>query len=116
VGLFYARKLNTMNTRNKVQLIGTVESYPTVNRLETEILRATFQIETPSTYFNENGIKTKGVFKHFCIAYGKLAEIIDRYVSEGAEIAIEGIMVKDESTGQPHVQVNDLLLLYKKTN
>lgn len=104
-----------MNTKNKVQLIGTVGT-PTVNRLETEILRATFQIETPSTYTNELGIKTKGVFNHRCLAYNKIAEIIDRYVTDGTEIAIEGILVQDESTGQTHVQVNDLLLLSKKTN
>ena len=113
MGLFYARKLNNMNTRNKVQLIGTVVS-PTVIRLETDLLKATFKIETTSIYLNDAGIKTKGVFKHFCIAYGKLAEIIDRYVSEGTEIAIEGIPVQDAHTGQTHVQVNDLLLLSKK--
>jgi len=105
-----------MNTRNKVQLIGTVMDNPTVNRLETELLRATFNIETPSNYFNNQGYKTKGVFKHFCLAYGKHAEIIDRYVIEGTEIAIEGILVQDAHTGQTHVQVNDLLLLSKKPN
>ena len=104
-----------MNTKNKVQLIGTVVR-PAVNRLDTEVLRATFYIETPSTFINEKGMKSKGVFKHFCIAYGKLAEIIDRYVSEGAEIAIEGILVQDAHTGQTYVQVNDLLLLSKKPN
>ncbi len=104
-----------MNTKNKVQLIGTVER-PTVNRLETELLRATFNIETPSNYFNNAGMKTKGVFNHFCIAYGKLAENIDRHVIEGTEIAIEGILVRDESTNQTYVQVNDLLLLSKKSN
>jgi len=103
-----------MNTKNKVQLIGTVEK-PTVNRLETDIMKATFMIETPTTYVNEQGMKTKGVFKHFCIAYGKLAEIIDRYLAVGMEIAIEGILVSDESTGQIYVQVNDLLMLSKKS-
>ena len=105
-----------MNTRNNVQLIGTVGDNPTVNRLESHVLRATFSIETPSTYFNNAGVKTKGVFKHFCLAYGKHAEIIDRFVSEGTEIAIEGILVQDASSGIMHVQVNDLLLLSKKTN
>ena len=116
MGLFYARKLNKMNTKNKVQLIGTVADNPTVNRLEIQVLKAAFSIETPSTYFNVVGVKTKGEFKHFCVAYGKLAEIIDRYVSKGTEIAIEGILVQDASTGQTHVQVNDLLLLSKKLN
>ena len=105
-----------MNTRNKVQLIGTVMDNPTVNRLETELLRATFKIETTSIYLNDAGIKTKGVFKHFCIAYGKLAEIIDRHLIEELEIAIEGILVQDAHTDQTYVQVNDLLLLSKKTN
>ncbi|MEI7629509.1 MAG: single-stranded DNA-binding protein [Bacteroidota bacterium] len=104
-----------MNTRNKVQLIGTVVS-PTVIRLETELLKATFKIETPSIYLNDVGIKTKGVHKHFCIAYGKLAEIIERHLIEEMEIAIDGILVQDAHTGQTHVQVNDLLLLSKKPN
>ena len=116
MGLFYACKLNTMNTKNKVQLIGTVEDNPTVNLLETDLLKATFSIQTPSIYFNDQGCKTEGVFHHFCLAYGKHAEIIDRYVIEGTEIAIEGILVQDAHTGQTHVQVNDLLLLSKKTN
>lgn len=114
-GAFLCPQQNTMNSKNKVQLIGTVD-VPTVKRLETEVLRAAFNIETPSTYFNDVGMKTKGVFNHFCIAYGKLAEIIDRFVSEGTEIAIEGILVQDASSGIMHVQVNDLLLLSKKTN
>lgn len=104
-----------MNTKNKVQLIGTVDT-PTVNRLESDVLRATFKIKTPSTFINNLGMKSKGEYKHFCIAYGKLAEIIDRYVTEGTEIAIEGILIQDESTGQSQVQVNDLLILSKKSN
>ena len=97
-----------MNTKNKVQLIGTV-GLPTVIGLETDVLKATFKIETTSIYLNDAGIKTNGVFKHLCIAYGKLAEIIDRHLTEGMEIAIEGILVQDAHTGQTHVQVNDLL-------
>jgi len=104
-----------MNTKNKVQLIGTV-ACPTVIRLEAELLKATFQIETTSIYLNDAGIKTNGVFHHFCIAYGKLAEIIERHLTEEMEIAVEGILVQDELTSQTHVQVNDLLLLTKKPN
>ncbi len=101
--------------KNKVQLIGKVD-LTTVTRLETDVLKATFKIEIPSNYINEKGMKTKGEFKHFCIAYGKLAEIIDRYLTEGTEIALEGILVQDESTGNTLVQVNDLLLLSRKNN
>ena len=101
-----------MNTKNKVQLIGTV-GIPTVIRLETNVFKATFKIETPTNYINGSGIKTQGVFKHLCIAYGKLAENIDRHLTEEMEIAIEGILVQDADTGQTHVQVNDLLLLSK---
>jgi len=103
-----------MNTKNKVQLIGTV-ACPTVIRLETDLLKATFQIETTSIYLIDAGIKTNGVFHHFCIAYGKLAEIIDRHLIEELEIAIEGILVQDESNEKTHVQVNDLLMLSKKS-
>ena len=103
-----------MNTKNKVQLIGTAET-STVNRLESDVLRATFKIETPTFYINEQGMKTKGAFKHLCIAYGKLAEIIDRHLMEEMEIAIEGILVQDESKNHIHVQINDMLMLSKKS-
>ena len=73
-------------------------SLQTVNRLESDVLRVTFKIETPSHYINEKGMKTKGVFKHLCIAYCKLAEIIDRHLMEEMEIVIEGILVHDEAT------------------
>ena len=110
------KKLKNMITKNKVQLIGTVGGNPTVNRLETEVLKVTFKIETTSVYLNDAGIKMNGVFKHLCIAYGKLAENIDRHLIKEMEIAIEGILVQDASTGQSHVQVTDLLLLSKKPN
>jgi len=103
-----------MNTKNKVQLIGTVES-ANVNRLDTDVLKATFKIETPSHYINEKAMKSKKAFKHLCKAYGKLAAIIDRHLMEGMEIAIEGILVQNESTNQTLVQMNDLLMLSNKS-
>lgn len=104
-----------MNTKNKIQLIGIV-NHPSVARLDSDILKATFKIETQSNFTNKLGMKMKGVFNHNCEAFGKLAEVINRYVTNGTEIAIEGILVEDESTGNTYVQVNDLLLLSKKTN
>ena len=83
--------------------------------MESDVLRATFTIATPTTYIDEQGMKSKGDFKHLCIAYGKLAAIIDRHLMEGMEIAIEGILVQNESTNQTLVQMNDLLMLSNKS-
>lgn len=106
--------------RNKVQLIGHVGQEPEIKNLEGEKKLATFSIATSDSYTNDKGEKVEQTEWHKVIAWGKLAEIIEKYVTKGKEIAIEGKLTHrsyDDKNGEKRymteVVANELLLLGK---
>ncbi|HOZ74241.1 MAG TPA: single-stranded DNA-binding protein [Flavobacterium sp.] len=76
--------------RNKVQLIGHLGNDPEMMTLESGKKRAKLTIATNDVYKNHQGEKIKETQWHHVVAWGKLAEIIEKYASKGKEIAIEG--------------------------
>ena len=80
-----------MNTlRNKVQLIGNLGNDPEIITLESGKKLAKFSIATNESYKNAMGEKVTDTQWHNIIAWNKTAEIIEKYVTKGNEIAIEG--------------------------
>ncbi|MDG1111582.1 MAG: single-stranded DNA-binding protein, partial [Polaribacter sp.] len=80
-----------MNTlRNKVQLIGNLGNDPEIITLESGKKLAKFSIATNESYKNAMGEKVTDTQWHNVIAWNKTAEIIEKYVIKGNEIAIEG--------------------------
>jgi len=80
-----------MNTlRNKVQLIGNLGNDPEIITLESGKKLAKFSIATNESYKNATGEKVTDTQWHNVIAWNKTAEIIEKYVTKGNEIAIEG--------------------------
>lgn len=80
-----------MNTlRNKVQLIGNLGNDPEIINLESGKTLAKFTMATNDSYTNNNGEKITDTQWHHVVAWGKTAEIIEKYVTKGKEIAIEG--------------------------
>ncbi len=80
-----------MNTlRNKVQLIGNLGNDPEIINLESGKMLAKFSIATNESYKNAKGEKITDTQWHNVVAWGKTAEIIEKYVTKGKEIAIEG--------------------------
>jgi len=80
-----------MNTlRNKVQLIGHLGSDPEIINLESGKTLAKFNMATNENYTNSKGEKVTETQWHHVVAWGKTAQIIEKYVSKGKEIAIEG--------------------------
>jgi single-strand DNA-binding protein len=75
--------------KNRVQLIGHVGQEPEIKNLENGKL-ANFSIATNENYTNAKGEKVEQTEWHRITAWGKTAEIIEKYVSKGKEIAIEG--------------------------
>lgn len=110
-----------MNTlRNKVQLIGHVGQEPEIKNLEGGKKLATITLATNESYTNSNGEKVEQTEWHRITAWGKTAEIIEKYVTKGKEIAIEGKLTHrsyDDKNGDKkyitEVVVNELLLLGK---
>jgi single-strand DNA-binding protein len=80
-----------MNTlRNKVQLIGNLGNDPEIINLESGKTLAKFSIATNESYTNNKGEKITDTQWHNIVAWGKTAQIIEKYVGKGKEVAIEG--------------------------
>ena len=76
--------------KNKVQLIGNVGGEPTITNLDGGKKVARISIATNEQYKDGNGEKQTNTNWHNLVAWGKAADIIEKYVSKGKEIAIEG--------------------------
>jgi len=112
-----------MNTlRNKVQLIGNLGNDPEIVNLESGKLLAKFSIATNESYKNAEGEKVTDTQWHNVVAWGKTAEIVEKYVTKGKEIAIEGKLTTrawDDKEGNKRytteVVCNELLMLGKSS-
>ncbi|QRM88899.1 single-stranded DNA-binding protein [Lacinutrix sp. WUR7] len=110
-----------MNTlRNKVQLIGNLGNDPEIINLETGKMLAKFSIATNESYKNAKGEKITDTQWHNIVAWGKTAEIVEKYVTKGKEIAIEGKLTTrswEDKEGvkryTTEVVCNELLMLGK---
>lgn len=79
-----------MSLRNKVTLIGHTGKEVEIFNFENGNKQATVSIATNDYYTKANGEKVEETQWHNLVAYGKTAEIMEKYVSKGKEIAIEG--------------------------
>jgi len=111
-----------MNTlRNKVQLIGNLGNDPEIINLESGKTLAKFSIATNESYKNAKGEKVTDTQWHNIVAWGKTAEIIEKYVTKGKEVAIEGKLTsrsyetkEGEKRYITEVVCNELLMLGNK--
>ena len=104
--------------RNKVQLIGNLGNDPEIVNLDSGKKLAKFSLATNETYMNAQGEKITNTDWHNLVAWGKTAEIIEKYVTKGKEIAIEGKLTsrsyetkEGEKRYVTEVVVSDLVLL-----
>lgn len=109
--------MNTM--KNRVQLIGHVGNDPEVKTFEGGKV-ANLNIATNENYTNAKGEKVEHTEWHRLTAWGKTAEIIEKFVTKGKEIAIEGKLSTrsyDDKEGNKRyiteVIISDVLLLGK---
>tara|TARA_R110002096_G_scaffold282151_2_gene476169 strand:+ start:50 stop:388 length:339 start_codon:yes stop_codon:yes gene_type:complete len=76
--------------RNKVQLIGHVGQDPIITELESGKKVVRLSVATNEHYKDGKGEKQTDTNWHSLVAWGKIADIIEKYVTKGKEIAIEG--------------------------
>ena len=76
--------------RNKVQLIGNLGKAPEIITLDSGKKLAKFSLATNETSNNAQGEKVTDTQWHNVIAWNKTAEIVEKYLDKGKEIAIEG--------------------------
>lgn len=109
------------NLRNKVQLIGNLGNNPEIINLDSGNKLAKLTLATNETFKNSKGEKVKDTQWHNLVAWGKTAEIIEKYLTKGNEIAIEGKLVNrsynDKDGNKKYITeivVNELLMLSAK--
>ena len=76
--------------KNHVQLIGNVGIESTITNLENGKKVARLSLATNENYKDSNGEKQTDTNWHTVVAWGKVAEIIEKYVTKGKEIGISG--------------------------
>ena len=109
-----------MSLRNKVTLIGRTGKAVEVVNFENGKL-AKVSLATTDHYTNSLGEKVEETQWHNLVVNGKLADIMEKYVDKGKEIAVEGKIVYrtyDDKEGikryMTEVRVDELVLLSGK--
>ena len=107
--------------RNKVQLIGNLGNDPEIITLESGKKLAKLSIATNESYKNAQDEKITDTQWHNVVAWNNTAEIIEKYLKKGNEIAIEGKLTSrsyETAEGEKkyitEVICNELLMLGSK--
>jgi single-strand DNA-binding protein len=106
--------------RNSVQLIGRLGKDPEVKEFAKN-KKASFTIATTDAYKNQKGEKVEDTQWHNIVIWGKLANIAEKYLKKGQEVALEGKLIHrayETTNGEKRyiteINVNDLVLLGNK--
>jgi single-strand DNA-binding protein len=108
-----------MSLRNSVTLIGRTGKDVEIVNFDNGML-AKVSLATSDHYTNAKGEKVEDTQWHNLVAYGKTAEIIQKYVQKGKEIAVEGKLTYrnyEDKDGQKRylteIKVEEVVLLEK---
>ncbi|MEP5602013.1 MAG: single-stranded DNA-binding protein [Algibacter sp.] len=107
--------------KNHVQLIGNVGQEPTITNLESGKKVARLSLATNENYKDSKGEKQTDTNWHTIVAWGKTADIIEKYVTKGKELGISGKLktriYETEDGNQRYVteiEANEILLMGSK--
>jgi single-strand DNA-binding protein len=107
--------------KNKVQLIGNLGNAPEVKSIDGGKKLAKFSVATNESYRNAKGEKITETQWHNVVAWGKVADIVEKYLAKGSEVALEGKLIYSNYTDKEgvkkyftEIQVSELLLLNSK--
>lgn len=109
--------------KNHVQLIGNVGQEPTITNLDSGKKVVRFSLATNEYYKDGKGEKQTDTNWHTVVAWGKTAEIIEKFVGKGKEIGVTGKLktrtyTTDEGNERyvTEVEANEILLLGSKND
>lgn len=110
-----------MSLRNKVTLIGHTGKEVEIFSFENGNRKASVSLATSDYYINANGEKVEDTQWHNLVAYGKVVDTMEKYVTKGKEIAVEGKLsyrTYDDKDGTKRflteIRVEEILLLGSK--
>ncbi|MDO9157209.1 MAG: single-stranded DNA-binding protein, partial [Sediminibacterium sp.] len=94
---------------------------PEVKSIGEDKKVAHLSVATNENYKNAKGEKVTETQWHNVVAWGKLADIAEKYLVKGTEVVIEGKLINRNYTDKQgvkryatEVQANELLILTKK--
>lgn len=109
------------NLRNKIQLIGNLGADPEVKTFDSGKKKVNLSLATSDNYYNTNGEKVEQTQWHNVIGWGKTADIAEKYLQKGSEIAVDGKVqyrsYEDKNGEKKYITeivVNEMLMLGKK--
>jgi single-strand DNA-binding protein len=107
--------------RNSVRLIGHLGEDPKVRKVDNDRKVANFSVATNEIYKNSEGEKVSETTWHRLVAWGQPAEVAEKYLKKGTEVAVDGRLINrsyEDKSGEKHyvteIMVNNILLLGKK--
>ncbi|MCR9251722.1 MAG: single-stranded DNA-binding protein [bacterium] len=108
--------------RNNVQLIGRLGKNPEVRTFDSGKKMATFTLATNEVYRNSKGDKVEDTQWHNIVVWGKKVEVVEKYLTKGAEVAIQGKLINrsyevdGEKRYTTEITLNELLMMGKANN
>lgn len=111
--------MNSM--KNKVQLIGHLGGNPEVKTFDNGNKVARISLATSDTYTNNKGERVTDTEWHNVVAWGKTADIAEKYLQKGAEVMVEGKLTYRDYTAKDgskkyitEIVVSSLMMMDKK--
>jgi len=103
--------------QNTVNLIGRAGINPVIRVFTNGVKLAKFSLATNETIYDPNGKSIKTQW-HNIVAWGKKADLIEKYVKKGQMIAVEGKLINKvlqdlngKKTKITQIQVDEILLI-----
>jgi len=117
-----SQKLKIMNAIvNKVQLIGRLGMDPEMKTLDNGSTLARLSLATDASYKDKSGKKIEETHWHNLVCWNKTAELAEKLLSKGKEVAVEGkLITRSYEDGEGNrryateVRVDQFLLFGKK--
>jgi len=102
--------------------MGNLGASPEVKTIATDKKVAKFSVATNETHKNDKGEKVQETYWHNVVAWGKLADIAEKYLQKGSEVAIEGKLTHRNYTDKDGIKryvteilANEFLLIGSKS-
>ena len=116
------KNLNMNALRNQVTLIGNLGTEVDFKSFESERRRAKISMATNQFYKNKDGELVKETQWHNVIAWGKLADTMNKILKKGDQIMVQGKLIYrnyEKDSGQTQyvteIIINDFLKITKST-
>jgi len=79
--------------KNRIQLIGRLGKDPEYRLLDSGRQVVNFPIATNDSYTKTGGERVEETQWHQVVAWGQLADIVEKYLKKGSEVALQGKLI-----------------------